>query len=152
MWIDNRKIQELQKLLEIKKPTIIVSAWQEEQQKLLEIFKDWNPSELLSGTANLEQEISRFQSGETDLAIMSFGKSSSMNLQRASRLIFMSNGTKPADRLQAIRRIYRIGQTERPEIIDIVCQETFDEKVINVLENHLEVTDELLKGEIHATR
>ena len=148
VWLEtpSRKVEKLLEIIADGKPTIIVSAWIEEQQKLMEILADRRPAQLLATTTNLEQEIARFQTGETDLAIMSFGKSSSMNLQRASRLIFLSNGTKPADRLQAIRRIYRIGQQEKPEIIDIVCKDTYDEKVIAALESHLEVTDELLKG------
>ena len=53
--------------------------------------------------------------------------SESVNLQRASQVIFLDRSWNPAQNIQARDRVYRNGQTKPVTVVDIVARNTVDE-------------------------
>lgn len=57
-----------------------------------------------------------------------------LNLQFCHNIIFYNNDWNLGTRLQAEDRVHRLGQKEEVNIIDIVCESTLDEAIIDCLE------------------
>lgn len=78
---------------------------------------------------NLRAEyIQRFQAGEGRVFIGTISTlSESVNLMRASNMVFLDRSWNPADNLQAADRIFRIGQMNPVTISYLVARDTVDE-------------------------
>lgn len=64
-----------------------------------------------------------------------------MNLQCANYEVYYSNDYSLQNRLQSEDRAHRSGQTKNVTIIDLVCKDTIDYKVLDVLLEKKEVAD-----------
>ena len=74
------------------------------------------------------QYIKEFQAGEGRVFIGTLATlSESVNLQRASQVIFLDRSWNPAQNIQARDRVYRNGQTKPVTVVDIVARNTVDE-------------------------
>jgi SNF2 family DNA or RNA helicase len=72
--------------------------------------------------------VDAFQAGEGRVflgTISTLGES--VNLQRASRMILLDRSWNPAQNAQAMDRIYRIGQTKRVVVTNLIAKDTVDE-------------------------
>ena len=58
-----------------------------------------------------------------------------LTLNESHYTIFYNNGFKYAERMQAEDRNHRIGQTKPVTYIDIVCEDSIDERIENALQN-----------------
>lgn len=72
--------------------------------------------------------IERFQAGERQVFIGTISTlGESVNLQRASNAIFLDQSFNPAMNLQARDRVYRMGQTNKVLVTNIVAKDSVDE-------------------------
>lgn len=91
--------------------------------------------------------IKRFQAGEIKgIAIQpSSGGIGVDGLQCASTAIYYTNGLKLEDRVQSEKRLHRIGQTKTVKIVDIVQNDSIDERVRERLLEKKEIALDILK-------
>lgn len=148
-WLkDQAKIKWVKDFLESNpdEPVIIFSAWQAEQSRMAVELKKYNPANVTCEGIDIESEVTKFTSGETNVMICSAYRSEGMNLQRACIEIFMSNATRPDKREQAEGRIARIGQTRRPVIYDLICLNTLDERHLDLLKEYRDVSSAFVEN------
>jgi len=80
--------------------------------------------------------IDRFKAGETKILVANPLKGGEgLNLQIATLHYFYSNSFKADSRLQAEDRSHRIGQMNKVTYKDILCRNTVDERIYQVLKN-----------------
>lgn len=107
-------------------------------------------SDMSSVEMGIEQE--KFTKGEAEVFVCSASISEGMNLQEASRIeIFFSNSFSPVKREQAEGRVYRPGQRRQTLIIDLLCAETLDEKLLELLKEHKEKSEAFILSELEKT-
>ena len=64
-----------------------------------------------------------------------------LNIQSASVVVICEPQLNPSIENQAISRVYRMGQTRNVLVYRLLCQNTIDEKITNVLEYKQELFD-----------
>lgn len=64
-----------------------------------------------------------------------------LNLQFCHNVIYYSNDWDWATRIQSEDRVYRLGQTERVSVYDIVCRCSLDEKIMRCLQRKERLED-----------
>lgn len=93
-----------------------------------------------------EAAISRFNSSETPvifLTTIEVGKEG-INLSAAAHVVFYGRNYNYASRYQAEARIQSVTQTRNMIYYDLVCPDTIDEKVLQVLQMKGETADKIL--------
>ena len=84
--------------------------------------------------------VAQIQSGGTGL-----------NIQSASVVVLCEPQFKPSIENQAISRAYRMGQTRNVLVYRLLCEDTVDEKVMDVLENKQKIFDAFADESVVAT-
>ena len=100
---------------------------------------------VIKSDENYEKNLKKFLTGETKIIIISAQLTEGLNLQIASCALFTSNSTWPIKRQQAIRRLWRTGQTRPVQIFDFVCENTLDQRIIDLLNSHTEASEEYIE-------
>ena len=114
-------------------------------KKMYDTLKLKNTTALVDGSVEPQvrnQIVRNFQEGSLSIIVATLGSmSTGFNLKKSRHIIFNDHSWVPAINLQAIARIYRIGQTRSALIsriicpgIDFVIQKSLDEKM-EVLKN-----------------
>jgi len=68
-----------------------------------------------------------------------------LTLNESSFVIFYNNSFKYSERIQAEDRNHRIGQTNKVTYIDIICNNTIDERIQQCIHNKKSIADEFKK-------
>lgn len=162
-----RKLSDAPKLKELKfqiekyqslEPPEHVVVWvnfQASQKIVKEELENsgFSVSALFSESNESEQgeEIRKFKSGETQILVASANLSEGLNLQEVCRIeIFFSNSFSPVKREQAEGRVFRPGQKKQTKIIDLVCAGTLDEKLLELLKDHKEMSEAFISAQMEA--
>ena len=66
----------------------------------------------------------------------------------ANTVIYYSNGYDLEKRLQSEDRAHRIGQKKNVTYIDIIAEETVDEKIVKALKDKINIASEVLGEEL----
>jgi len=127
-----------------EEPVIICSYWRAEIQKIAEALKEYNPAVIAD--KNASDEVNKFVSGNTNIAILSSSITEGMNLQRARIMIGTSWSPNPVKRSQGIGRIYRQGQKKGVVIYNLLCKNTLDYPALRLLREHANASKELINA------
>jgi SNF2 family DNA or RNA helicase len=65
-------------------------------------------------------------------------------LTAANTVIYYSNGYDLEKRLQSEDRAHRIGQKKNVTYVDIICEDTIDEKIVKALQDKINIASEVL--------
>ena len=71
-----------------------------------------------------------------------------ITLTAANTVIYYSNGYDLEKRLQSEDRAHRIGQKKNVTYIDIIAEDTVDEKIVKALMNKINIASEVLGEEL----
>ena len=71
-----------------------------------------------------------------------------ITLTAANTVIYYSNGYDLEKRLQSEDRAHRIGQKKNVTYIDIIAEDTVDEKIVKALRNKINIASEVLGEEL----
>ena len=66
----------------------------------------------------------------------------------ANTVIYYSNGYDLEKRLQSEDRAHRIGQQKSVTYVDLICDDTVDEKIVKALRKKINIASEVLGEEI----
>ena len=71
-----------------------------------------------------------------------------ITLTAATTVIYYSNGYDLEKRLQSEDRAHRIGQQKSVTYVDLICNETVDEKIVEALRKKINIASEVLGEEL----
>jgi SNF2 family DNA or RNA helicase len=71
-----------------------------------------------------------------------------ITLTQANTVIYYSNGYDLEKRLQSEDRAHRIGQKKTVTYIDLICEDTVDEKIVKALRDKINIASEVLGEEL----
>ena len=155
--IPSRRVDELMDILEeIEGKAVIWSHYQKDVQRLItEIKKKYGEGSVVDYYGLTPQEerqsnIKKFQ--EDDKCRFFVGTTQTggygITLTSASTMIYFSNGYDLEKRQQSEARIDRIGQTKPMTYIDIMTEETIDEKIVKALRKKINIATEIMGEEL----
>jgi len=73
-----------------------------------------------------------------------------ITLTQANTVIYYSNGYDLEKRLQSEDRAHRIGQKKTVTYVDLICEDTVDEKIVKALRNKINIASEVMGEELKA--
>lgn len=101
------------------------------------------PLLLTGNTRNRQLLVDSFQNDETNKVFLISLKAggTGLNLTAADRVILLDDWWNPAVENQAFARAHRIGQCNEVEVYRLVCQNTVEEKMLELHKNKKEISD-----------
>tara|TARA_E500000305_G_scaffold99738_1_gene92096 strand:- start:60 stop:1496 length:1437 start_codon:yes stop_codon:yes gene_type:complete len=155
--IPSRRVDELLDILdEVEGKVVIWSHYQKDVQRIIkEITKKFGEGTVvdyygLTPQEDRQDNIKKFQ--ENDKCRFFVGTTQTggygITLTAASTMIYFSNGYDLEKRQQSEARIDRIGQEKPMTYIDIMTEETIDEKVVKALRKKVNIATEIMGEEL----
>jgi SNF2 family DNA or RNA helicase len=157
--IKNNRITELMEVLdEIEGKAIIWGHWQKDIQNIVdEIDKIHGPGSVVSYYGLTPQDerqdnIRKFQDDPKCRFMVGTPSTGGygITLTAANTVIYYSNGYDLEKRLQSEDRAHRIGQKKNVTYIDIIAEDTVDEKIVKSLRKKINIASEVLGEELRA--
>lgn len=100
-----------------------------------------------TGDADRQKIVDKFQDGKLDIVVGSIGAcGTGITLSAASVVIFLDHPWNRANYEQAVDRAHRIGQTKNVTIYNIICKNTIDERIWELVKRKGEMSDQIVDG------
>ena len=157
--IKNNRITELMDVLnEIEGKAIIWGHWQKDIQNIVtEIEKIYGPGSVvdyygLTPQEDRQDNIRQFQSDPKCRFMVGTPSTGGygITLTAANTVVYYSNGYDLEKRLQSEDRAHRIGQKKNVTYIDIIAEDTVDDKIVKSLRKKINIASEVLGEELKA--
>ena len=151
--IKNNRLNELSELLEeVEGKAIIWAHYQYDVQTVIDAIKkeygDDSVVDYYGKTPNEERQdnIKKFQSDPKCRFLVGTPSTGGygLTLTAASTMIYYSNGYDLEKRQQSEARIDRIGQEKPMTYIDIICEDTVDERIVKALRKKINIATEIM--------
>ena len=155
--IPNNRTTELMNVLEETEGKAIIWAnYQKDITNIIEgIVKEYGPGSVvdyygLTPQDERQDNIRKFQSDPKCRFIVGTPSTGGygITLTTANTVIYYSNGYDLEKRLQSEDRAHRIGQTKSVTYVDIICEDTVDEKITKALRKKINIASEVLGEEL----
>ena len=155
--VKNNRLNELSELLEeVEGKAIIWAHYQYDVQTVIEAIKkeygDDSVVDYYGKTPNEERQdnIKKFQSDPKCRFLVGTPSTGGygLTLTAASTMIYYSNGYDLEKRQQSEARIDRIGQEKPMTYIDIICEDTVDERIVKALRKKINIATEIMGEEL----
>jgi len=157
--IPNNRINELIDLLyEIEGKVVIWAHWQKDVTKIIAaVVKEFGEGCCvdyfgLTPQNERQENIRKFQEDEKVRFFIGTTQTGGygITLTAASNMIYYSNGYDLEKRKQSEARIDRIGQTKPMTYIDILAENTIDERIVEALRKKINIATEIMGEELKA--
>ena len=157
--IKNNRLSELMGVLdEIEGKTVIWAHYQYDVKTILNAIEQTHgPGSVvtyygLTPQDERQDNIKRFQNDENCRFLIGTPQTGGygITLTAASTMIYYSNGYDLEKRLQSQDRIHRIGQKKPVTYIDIIAEDTIDNKIVKSLRNKINIATEIMGEELKA--
>jgi len=151
--IESNRIKELMSILEETEGKAIIWAnYQRDITNIIEsIVKVYGPGSVVDYYGLTPQEerqdnIRKFQKDAECRFIVGTPQTGGygITLTQANTVIYYSNGYDLEKRLQSEDRAHRIGQNKNVTYVDIICEDTIDEKIVKALRDKINIASEVL--------
>jgi len=155
--IENNRIKELMNVLEETEGKAIIWAnYQRDITNIIEnIIKVYGPGSVVDYYGLTLQEerqdnIKKFQNNKNCRFIVGTTQTGGygITLTQANTVIYYSNGYDLEKRLQSEDRAHRIGQTKSVTYVDLIAEDTVDEKIVKALRDKINIASEVLGEEL----
>jgi SNF2 family DNA or RNA helicase len=156
--IPNNRINELMNVLEeIEGKVIIWANYQRDVNQIIKAISEvYGPGSVVSYYGLTPQEerqenIKRFQNGNDCRFIVGTTQTGGygITLTKANTVVYYSNGYDLEKRLQSEDRAH-IGQKKTVTYVDLICEDTVDEKIVKALRDKINIASEVLGEELKA--
>ena len=131
---------------------VIFSQWEQITAEAKKRLEKYNPLYITGKTSDYDRDVAREMFQTDDIHKVIIGTSGAMGtgitLTRASTAIFLDSPWTMSEKEQNEDRIYRIGTTQSVNIITLVCKDTIDEKIEDIVYGKGEMGDYLLDGKL----
>ena len=157
--LPNNRVTELMNILEETEGKAIIWAnYQRDITQIIEhITKQYGPGSVvdyygLTPQDERQDNIRKFQNGDECRFLVGTPQTGGygITLTKANTVIYYSNGYDLEKRLQSEDRAHRIGQKKNVTYIDIICEDTVDEKIVESLRKKINIASEVLGEELKA--
>ena len=157
--IENNRIKELMEILEeIDGKAIIWANYQRDVAEIIkQVIKKYGKGSIvdyygLTPQDERQDNIRKFQNGAKCRFLVGTPQTGGygITLTKANTVIYYSNGYDLEKRLQSEDRAHRIGQKKNVTYIDIICEDTVDEKIVKALRDKINIASEVLGEELKA--
>jgi len=155
--IPNNRITELMNILEETEGKAIIWAnYQRDVNQIIQnIVKEHGPGSVvdyygLTPQDERQDNIRRFQTDPECRFLIGTPQTGGygITLTQANTVIYYSNGYDLEKRLQSEDRAHRIGQKKNVTYIDLICEDTVDEKIVEALRKKINIASEVLGEEL----
>jgi SNF2 family DNA or RNA helicase len=155
--VENNRIKELMNVLEETEGKAII--WANYQRDVTQIIKaisdEYGPGSVvdyygLTPQEERQENIKKFQNDENCRFIVGTTQTGGygITLTQANTVIYYSNGYDLEKRLQSEDRAHRIGQTKSVTYVDLIAEDTVDEKIVKALRDKINIASEVLGEEL----
>jgi SNF2 family DNA or RNA helicase len=157
--IANNRIDELIDVLyEIEGKTVIWAHWQNDVRHIIEaLVKEYGEGCCvdyygLTPQNERQENIKKFQNNPKVRFFVGTPQTGGygITLTAASNMIYYSNGYDLEKRKQSEARIDRIGQTKPMTYIDILAEDTVDEKIVKALRKKINIATQIMGEKLKA--
>ena len=155
--IPNNRIDELTDVLgEIEGKVVIWGHWQKDINQIIKaIVKEYGEKSVvdyygLTPKNERQKNIDKFQTDPDCRFFVGTPATGGygITLTAASNMIYYSNGYDLENRTQSEARIDRIGQKYPMTYIDIICENTVDERIVKALRNKINIASKVMGEEL----
>jgi SNF2 family DNA or RNA helicase len=155
--IKNNRLDELMDVLEeTENKAIIWAYWQKDVQDIRDaIEKKYGPRSVvdyygLTPQDERQDNIRRFQNDNECRFLIGTPSTGGygITLTEANTVIYYSNGYDLEKRLQSEDRAHRIGQKKNVTYIDLIAEDTVDEKIVKSLRKKINIASEVMGEEL----
>lgn len=147
-----RMIELVQEIVASGQKAIIFSNWESMTEVARDKLKSYNPSYITGATKADERmkEVERFQNDDKCKVIIGTigAMGTGLTLTAAQNVIFLDSPWNMALKAQAEDRAHRIGTKGTVNIITLVCKNTIDERIEELVEKKGQIADALVDGKI----
>ena len=157
--IKSNRLNELMDILdEVEGKAIIWAHWQKDIQNIVkEIKKVHGPCSVVDyyGLTPQDQREKNKDAFQNDSKVRYFVGTAQtggygLTLTAANTVIYYSNGYDLEKRIQSEDRAHRIGQKKSVTYVDILAEETVDEKIVKALRKKINIASEVLGEELRS--
>ena len=139
-------------LEETEGKAIIWANYQRDVNEIIKaIVKEHGPGSVvdyygLTPQEERQENIKKFQNGSKCRFLIGTPQTGGygITLTKANTVVYYSNGYDLEKRLQSEDRAHRIGQKKNVTYIDIICEDTVDEKIVKALRDKINIASEVL--------
>lgn len=158
---EGAKLDRLEELVrenvENGKKVIVFSNWTQMTTPIFDRLSEKYNGLLITGATkdNVRQEyVNQFQNDKScNFIVGTIGAmGTGLTLNAASTVIFVDEPWTMAAKAQAIDRAHRIGTNHNVTVITLMCKDTIDEKIHELVEKKEAISDVLVDGKIEGTR
>ena len=155
--IDSNRLDELMDVLEETEGKAIIWAhWQRDVNNIIKaVKKKYGPNSIVDYYGVTPQEerqpnIKKFQSDPRCRFMVGTPSTGGygITLTAANTVIYYSNGYDLEKRLQSEDRAHRIGQKKPVTYVDLIAEDTVDEKIVKSLRKKINIASEVLGEEL----
>ena len=155
--IQSNRIKELMDVLdEIEGKAIIWGHWQRDIKNIIKaIVDEYGPGSVvdyygLTPQDERQNNIRKFQNDPKCRFLVGTPQTGGygITLTQANTVIYYSNGYDLEKRLQSEDRAHRIGQKKNVTYVDLICEDTVDEKIVQALRKKINVASQVLGEEL----
>lgn len=148
----DRMIELVQEIVSSGQKAIIFSNWESMTEVAREKLKSYNPAYITGATKADERmtQVDRFQNNDKCKVIIGTigAMGTGLTLTAAQNVIFLDSPWNMALKAQAEDRAHRIGTKGTVNIITLVCKNTIDERIEELVEKKGQIADALVDGKI----
>ena len=157
--IQSNRIKELMDVLdEIEGKAIIWGHWQRDIKNIIKaVVDEYGPGSVvdyygLTPQDERQDNIRKFQNDPKCRFLVGTPQTGGygITLTQANTVIYYSNGYDLEKRLQSEDRAHRIGQKKNVTYVDLICEDTVDEKIVKALRKKINVASQVLGEELKA--
>ena len=152
---DSAKMLRMQEMVEEITSTggkvIIFSNWSSVTEEAKEMLKSYKPGYITGNTNATDRmnEVDRFQNGNCNVIIGTIGAmGTGLTMNKANTVIFLDEPWNMALRAQAEDRAHRIGTQGTVNIITLMCKDTIDERIHQLVEKKGMIADAVVDGKV----
>ena len=157
--VKNNRLNELMDILEeVEGKAIIWAHWQKDVQIIKKaLIKKYGPWSVVDyyGLTPQDQRDKNKDAFQNDSKVRYFVGTAQtggygLTLTAANTVIYYSNGYDLEKRIQSEDRAHRIGQKKSVTYVDILAEETVDEKIVKALRKKINIASEVMGEELRA--
>lgn len=149
------RLEELvEELVENNEKCIIFSNWTDMTSAAFERLKKYNPAIITGETKNRVAEQDKFMQDDSCKCIIGTigAMGTGLTLTAATTVIFLDSPWTRANKEQAEDRAHRIGTKSNVSIITLVCKDTIDERIEELVYKKGVMADMLVDGKIDGNK
>lgn len=147
-----RMIELVHEIVTSGQKAIIFSNWESMTEVARDKLKSYNPAYITGATKADERmkEVERFQTDNNCKVIIGTigAMGTGLTLTAAQNVIFLDSPWNMALKAQAEDRAHRIGTKGTVNIITLVCKDTIDERIEELVEKKGQIADALVDGKV----